>query len=153
MAELTVQCRDEMGDGEWLMEYRLQAQESLTVRELITRRVTQETEEHNSELDRGRGFRGLISAPPSVTSELNGWAGRKREGKAVDTAVMTTIAIEAYERGDLELHVGGEQAGDLDSEVALTDGVLVLFKKNATLVVEQLNKGRKRSKHETMPKR
>lgn len=152
MAELTVQCRDEMGDGEWLMEYKLQVQDSATVRELITRRIAQETGEHNSELDRGRTFRGLVSAPPAVTSELNGWAGRKREGKAVETDVMTKIAIEAYERGELELHVGDEQVGELDSEVALSDGCMVLFRKNATLVVPQTDPGRVRSKHEKMPK-
>lgn len=153
MAELTVQCRDEMSDGEWLMEYKLQVPQAPTVRELITQRVKQETEEHNSELDRGRGFRGLITAQASVTSELNGWAGRRREGKAVDTVVMTKIAIDAYERGALELQIGDQAAGDIDSEVTLTDGCLVLFRKNVPLLVPQPDKGRKRSKHEMLPER
>lgn len=56
--------------------------------------------------------------PPAATSELNGWAGRKREGKPVAAAVMTTLAVEAYERGELELHAGDEQAGEPDTEVA-----------------------------------
>lgn len=136
------------------MEYKLQVEAAgPTVRELITRRVKQETEEHNSELDRGRQFRGLVTAPPSVTSELNGWAGRKREGKAVETEVMTKIAIEAYESGDLVLLVDDQQAGELDSEVALTDGCLVLFRKQSPLVVPQTNPGRERSKYEMLPER
>ncbi|MDX6720678.1 MAG: hypothetical protein QOJ63_2932, partial [Solirubrobacteraceae bacterium] len=76
MPGLTVQCRDEMDDGEWLGEYKLTVDEDrLTVRELIGARVEQETGEHNAELDRGRQFRGLVTAAPAVTSELNGWAG------------------------------------------------------------------------------
>ena len=149
MADLTVQCRDEMGDGEWLMEYKVAIDDdSPTVRELIVRRVEQETSEHNAELDRGRQFRGLVTAAPSVTSELNGWHGRKREGKPVDAEVMTQIALDAYERGDLVLLIDGSQAGEIDSEVALSDASVVLFRKLVPLVVEQTNPGRRRTKYE-----
>jgi len=149
MAELTVQCRDEIGDGEWLGELKLQVPaQTLTVRDLITRRVEQETTTHNAELDRGRQFWGLVTAAPSVTSELNGWQGRKRTGKPVDTDVMTKIAIDAYEHGDLVLLIDDAQAGELDTEVTLSEGSLVLFRKMAVLVVEQLDKGRRRTKYE-----
>ena len=149
MADLTVQCRDEMGDGEWLHELKLEVPDtSPTVRELIVHRIGQETSQHNAELDRGRQFRGLVTAAPSVTSELNGWDGRKREGKAVEGEVMTTIAIDAYERGDLVVLIDGEQAGELDSQVALSEGCTVLFRKLAVLVVKQTNPGRKRTKYE-----
>jgi hypothetical protein len=149
MAHLTVRCRDEMGDGEWLMEYQLQVEdESPTVRELIVARIEVEAAEHNSELDRGRQFRGLVTAAPQVTSELNGWHGRKREGRPVDAEVMIGIAVGAYERGDLALLVDGEQTGEIDSRVALADGCAVLFRKVVPLVVKQTNPGRKRSKHE-----
>ncbi len=149
MADLTVQCRDEMGDGEWLGEYKLTLQDAgPTVRELIVQRVGQETGQHNAELDRGRQFRGLVTAAPSVTSELNGWDGRRRVGKAVEPEIMQTIAIEAYERGDLVLLIDGEQAGELDDTVALSDGSVVLFRKLAVLVVEQTDPGRKRTKYE-----
>ena len=149
MAGLTVQCRDEMGDGEWLMEMKLQVDaERMTARELITTRVQTETGQHNAELDRGRGFRGLVTAAPSVTSELNGWQGRKREGKPVDAKVMIAIAHEAYERGELVLLVDDQQAGEIDSEVTLAGGSVVLFRKMKPLVVKQTNPGRKRSKYE-----
>jgi hypothetical protein len=149
MAQLTVQCRDEMGDGEWLGELKLEVlDETPTVRELVVRRVEHETSRHNAELDRGRQFWGLVTAAPSVTSELNGWQGRKREGRPVDAGVMTKIALDAYERGDLVLLVDGEQAGELDSRVTLSDGCLVLFRKLAVLVVKQTNPGRRRTKYE-----
>ncbi|MDX6681085.1 MAG: hypothetical protein QOG94_1124 [Solirubrobacteraceae bacterium] len=149
MAQLTVQCRDEMGDGEWLGELKLEVlDETPTVRELVVRRVEQETSRHNAELDRGRQFWGLVTAAPSVTSELNGWQGRKREGRPVDADVMTKIALDAYERGDLVLLVDGEQAGELDSQVTLSDGCLVLFRKLVVLVVKQTNPGRRRTKYE-----
>lgn len=149
MPGLTVQCRDEMVDGEWLMECKLRLDaERMTVRELIHARIAQETGEHNAELDRGRQFRGLVYAPPSVTSELNGWAGRKREGKPVDADVMIALADAAYESGDLVVLVDDAQAGELDSEVALADGGSVLFRKLKPLIVEQVDKGRARSKYE-----
>jgi hypothetical protein len=154
MPGLTVRCRDEMDDGEWLGEYKLTVdEERLTVRALIGARVEQETGEHNAELDRGRQFRGLVTAAPAVTSELNGWAGRKREGRPVDAAVMTAIACYAFERGDLTLVVDGSETGEIDSEVVLEEGSLVLFRKKVALVVPQTNPGRKRSKHELLPKR
>jgi hypothetical protein len=143
-----------MDDGEWLGEYRLTVdEERLTVRRLIGARVQQETGEHNAELDRGRQFRGLVTAAPAVTSELNGWAGRKREGRPVDGAIMTAIACDAFERGDLALVVDDQQAGEIDSELVLAEGSLVVFRKKVALVVPQTNPGRKRSKHEMLPKR
>jgi hypothetical protein len=148
MADLTVQCRDELVD-EWLGELKLEVpHDGPTVRELIVHRVEQETSRHNAELDRGRQFWGLVTAAPSVTSELNGWQGRRREGRPVDTEVMTKIALDAYERGDLVLLIDGEQAGEIDSQVTLADGCLVLFRKLVPLVVKQTNPGRKRTKYE-----
>jgi hypothetical protein len=154
MPGLTVQCRDEMDDGEWLGELRLRLDEERpTVRRLIRARVEQEAGEHNAELDRGRQFRGLVTAAPAVTSELNGWAGRKREGRPVDAEVMIAIACEAFERGDLALVVDDRQAGELDSELELAEGSRTVFRKKVPLVVPQTNPGRKRSKHELLPKR
>ncbi|MEA2219943.1 MAG: hypothetical protein QOJ35_2569 [Solirubrobacteraceae bacterium] len=152
MAGLTVQCRDEMGDGEWLGELRLHVDEATTTpRELIRRRVEQETGQHNAELDRGRQFRGLVTAPPSVTSELNGWHGRKREGKPVDGEQMLAIALDAFARGDLVLVVDDEPAAGIDSALELADGSVAVFRKQVPLVVPQTNPGRVRSKHELLP--
>jgi hypothetical protein len=154
MPGLTVQCRDEMDDGEWLGELRLRLDEERpTVRRLIRARVEQEAGEHNAELDRGRQFRGLVTAAPAVTSELNGWAGRKREGRPVDAEVMIAIACDAFERGDLALVVDDRQAGELDSELKLAEGSRTVFRKKVPLVVPQTNPGRKRSKHELLPER
>jgi hypothetical protein len=153
MPELTVQVRDEMGDGEWLGELKVPLDEApATVREFIRARVEFETNQHNAELDRGRSFRGLVGPPPAVTSELNGWAGRKRVGQAVDGAIMLEIAFEAYNAGELLLLVDDEMTGPLDSEIVLADGCKTLFRKLKPLVVPQTNPGRIRSKHEKMPK-
>jgi hypothetical protein len=150
MAGPTVQCRDEMGDGQWLMEMKLPVgDERTTVREFIRARVEHETGQHNAELDRGRTFRGLVFEPPKVTSELNGWAGRKRESQAVDPDVMLTIALDAYEKGELVIVVDDEQAGEIDSELVLNDGSVVLFRKMVPLIVPQLRKGRRRKRGAT----
>ncbi len=147
MAGPKVQCRDEMVDGQWLMEINLPMEEErMTVREFIRARVVYETTLHNSELDRGRTFRGLVFEPPRVTSELNGWAGRKREGQAADTDVMLQIALDAYERGDLEIVIDEEQAGEMDSEVVLSEDSVALFRKKVPLIVPQLRKGRRRKR-------
>ncbi len=153
MPELTVQVRDEMGDGEWLGELKVPLEATpATVRDFIRARVEFETGEHNAELDRGRSFRGLIGPPPAVTSELNGWAGRRRVGQAVDTAIMLEIAFAAYEAGELLLVVDDEMTGPLDSELTIADGSKTLFRKLRPLVVPQTDPGRIRSKHEKMPK-
>jgi hypothetical protein len=153
MAGPTVQCRDEMSDGQWLMEMKLPLDEDrMTVREFIRTRIVHETSAHNAELDRGRTFRGLVFEPPKVTSELNGWAGRKREGQPVDADVMLKIAFDAYEKGDLVLVIDDEQAGEIDSELVVGDGSVALFRKMVPLIVPQLRKGRTRkrgSAHET----
>jgi hypothetical protein len=154
MAQLTVQVRDEMGDGEWLGELKVPFEETpATVRDFIRARVEYECNQHNAELDRGRSFRGLVGPPPAVTSELNGWAGRRRVGQAVDGAIMLEIALTAYDAGELLLLVDDEMTGTLDSEIALADGCTTLFRKLKPLVVPQTNPGRIRSKHEKMPKR
>lgn len=154
MPGLTVQCRDEMDDGEWLGELKLRIDEQrMTVRRLIRVRVEQEAGEHNAELDRGRQFRGLVTAAPAVTSELNGWAGRKREGRPVDAEVMIAIACDAFERGDLVVVADDKPAGEIDAEIVLAEGSLVVFRKKVALVVPQTNPGRKRSKYELLPKR
>ena len=153
MPELTVQVRDEMGDGEWLGELKVPLEQTpATVRDFIRARVEYETNQHNAELDRGRNFRGLVGPPPAVTSELNGWAGRKREGKPVDGAAMVEIACAAYDAGELIVLVDDQPTGPLDSPIALADGNLTLFRKLKPLVVPQTNPGRIRSKNEKMPK-
>lgn len=153
MPELTVQVRDEMGDGEWLGELKVPLEEApATVRDFIRARVEFETSQHNAELDRGRSFRGLIGPAPAVTSELNGWAGRKRVGQPVDGAIMLEIAFEAYDAGELLLLVDDEMTGPLDSEITIADGSTTLFRKLKPLVVPQTNPGRIRSKNEKMPK-
>jgi hypothetical protein len=91
-------------------------------------------------------LRGLVFEPPKVTSELNGWADRKREGQAVDADVMLTMAFDAYEKGELVLVVDDEQAGEIDSELVLSDGSTALFRKSVPLIVPQLRKGRTRKK-------
>jgi hypothetical protein len=145
MAGPKVKCRDEMGDGEWLMELPLPLEDHrTTVRDLIRARVEHETGLHNAELDRGRQFRGLITAPPAVTSDINGFHDRKRTGKPVEPDVMLKIAFDAYERGDLVLTIDDEQAGEIDSEVVLADGSAVVFRKMVPLVVPQLRQGRRR---------
>jgi hypothetical protein len=150
MAGPTVQCRDEMSDGQWLMEYKLPVEgDRTTVREFIRARIEHETAAHNSELDRGRSFRGLVFEPPAVTSELNGWAGRKREGKAVDPEVMLQIALDAYERGDLVILVDDEPAGEIDAELVLAEGSKAVFRKQVPLIVPQLRAGRRRKRNAT----
>ena len=61
---------------------------------------------------------------------------------------MLALAYAAYERGELVVLVDDAQAGELDSEVVLADGATALFRKQVPLIVEQVDKGRERSKYE-----
>ena len=62
---------------------------------------------------------------------------------------MLDIAINAYEKGELVIVVDDEQAGEIDSELVVNDGSVVLFRKMVPLIVPQLRKGRRRQRGAT----
>ncbi len=130
MALLTIQ--DETATGSVLTRLELEiAQEMLTVRDLITRRVRQEVETYNAA--QGNLFQGLVQ-PTDSERLLNGGGYRLRHAKSIDAEAQVYRALEAFQRNGFFLLVNDHQVEDLDEEVWLGAGATAGFVKLTPLV-------------------
>ena len=115
----------ERGAG-WELEV---AEERLTVRELIRRRVFQEVAEYNA---RTPGvFQGLVQ-PQDAERVLNGYA--LRTPRRIDPETQTELALRAFAGNGFLVLVGDRQVTDPDEEIELPLGTEVTFLKLVPLV-------------------
>lgn len=91
--------------------------ETVTVRELIRRRVYEECTEYNA--DPQERFRGLV-IPEGMERELNSPALPRP--RPVDWQKQYAKAVEAFDRNGFIVLVGERQAEDLDETVTLRLG-------------------------------
>ncbi len=105
------------------------AEERLTVRELIRRRVFQEVAEYNAGTP--EVFQGLVQ-PQDAERVLNGYAMRAR--RRIDPEAQTELALKAFAGNGFLVLVGDRQVTDLDEEIELTLGTQVTFLKLVPLV-------------------
>lgn len=105
------------------------AEERLTVRELIRRRVFQEVAEYNARTP--RVFQGLVQ-PRDAERVLNGYA--LRTPRRIDPGAQTELALTAFAGNGFLVLVGDRQVTDPDEEVELTQGTEVTFLKLVPLV-------------------
>jgi hypothetical protein len=110
----TVTIVDETTSGErdapWGIEI---AEERLTVREVIRRRVFQEVSEYNARMP--RVFQGLVQ-PEDTERVLNGYA--LREPRRIDPEAQTELALTAFAGNGFLVLVGDRQVTDPDEEIA-----------------------------------
>jgi hypothetical protein len=112
--------------GGWGLEI---AEERLTARELIRRRVFQEVAEFNA---RTPGvFQGLVR-PEDAEHVLNGYA--LRTPRRIDPEAQTELALKAFAGNGFLVLVGDRQVTDLDEEIELLLGTEVTFLKLVPLV-------------------
>jgi hypothetical protein len=105
------------------------AEERLTVRELIRRRVFQEVAEYNA---RTPGvFQGLVR-PEDAERVLNGYA--LRTPRRMDPEAQTRLALQAFAGNGFLVLVGDRQVTDPDEEIELLLGTEVTFLKLVPLV-------------------
>ncbi len=105
------------------------AEERLTVRELIRRRVFQEVAEYNA-----RGpevFQGLVR-PRDAERVLNGYA--MRTPRRMDPEAQTERALKAFAGNGFLVLVGDRQVTGLDDEIELALGTEITFLKLVPLV-------------------
>ncbi|MFE2626983.1 hypothetical protein ACFYZU_16265 [Streptomyces sp. NPDC001651] len=114
------------GDG-W--ELRI-AEERLSVRELIRRRIFQEVAEHHA-AGAPRVFQGLVR-PRDAERTLNGYD--TRTVRRLDPEAQTEQALRAFAGNGFLLLVGDRQVTGLDDEVELRPGTEVTFLKLVPLV-------------------
>lgn len=128
MALLTIQ--DETATGSILHQLELAvAQETLTVRELITHRVQQEVAAHNAR--QSQVYQGLVQ-PTESERVLNGF--RLRRPKPIDAEEQLYKALEGFQQNGYFVLVNDRQAESLDEEVWLGAGATVSFVKLTPLV-------------------
>lgn len=105
------------------------AEERLTVRELIRRRVFQEVAEFNA---RTPGvFQGLVR-PEDAERVLNGYA--LRTPRRIDPEAQTELALKAFAYNGFLVLVGDRQVTDPDEQIELALGTEVTFLKLVPLV-------------------
>lgn len=92
-------------------------EETVTVRELIRRRVYEECTEYNA--SQRTAFRGLVT-PEAAEVALNGVQVGK--GQRLDWEKQYARATEAFARNGLIVLIGDEQAEDLEQTVTLKLG-------------------------------
>lgn len=105
------------------------AEERLTVRELIRRRVFQEVAEYNARTP--EVFQGLVQ-PQDTERVLNGYAVRSR--RRIDPEAQTEQALKAFAGNGFLVLVGDRQVTDLDDEIELGLGTEITFLKLVALV-------------------
>ncbi|WP_326721073.1 MULTISPECIES: hypothetical protein [unclassified Streptomyces] len=105
------------------------AEERLSARELIRRRVFQEVAEYNARMP--RVFQGLVQ-PEDAERVLNGYA--LRTPRRIDPDAQTELALKAFAGNGFLLLVGDRQVTDLDEEIELLMGTEVTFLKLVALV-------------------
>lgn len=130
----TVTCVDETTSGEraggWALEI---AEERLTLRELIRRRVFQEVAEFNAAAP--DVFQGLVQPEDTErvpNGRVNGHAVRTE--RRVDPQKQTDLALKAFAGNGFLVLVGDRQLTDLDEQVDLPLGTEVTFLKLVPLV-------------------
>ncbi|SET90099.1 hypothetical protein [Hymenobacter actinosclerus] len=121
---------DETASGSIINRLELEiSQETLTVREMITRRVLGEVAAYN---ERQNGvFQGLVQ-PTESERALNGY--KLRPTKRIDGEQQQYRALEAFQQNGFFVLVNDRQAESLDDTVWLGDGATVSFVKLTPLV-------------------
>lgn len=127
MGEVTIIDESMLGQKRaWNLEL---LDETLTLRELIRRRIYQEVTEFNAK--QALSFQGLVQ-PNDTERTLNGY--RLQRAHKLDWQVQYEKAIEAFSRRGFIVLVNERQVENLDATVALPAGSEVTFFKLVPLV-------------------
>jgi hypothetical protein len=127
---VTVTFVDETTAGDRGVAWHLEVfEETLTLREIIRRRVFQEVAEHNAA--DSDVFRGLVQ-PTDTERTLNGF--KMRATRRVDAEQQVARALDAFSRNGFVVLVDERQVEDLDALLDLRMGTEVTFLKLVPLV-------------------
>lgn len=127
---MKILIRDESLTGKVAREFELELETStLTVRELICKRIYEDVKEFNS--NRSVPFMGLVQ-PRAEELLLNPAAGSKLKKK--DAGKEAGIALKAFEKNGFFLLIDNKQCTDPDEEVSLKQDSTVSFVKLTPLV-------------------
>jgi len=127
---MTITIKDEDFAGKLIRELNLDfSSETVTVKEIITKRVKQEVEAYNQKLP--EYFNGLIE-PSEAERTINGFKLKPR--KLIDIEKQVYIALDAFQKNGYFLLVDNVQAESLDQPVVLSQDTVISFVKLTPLV-------------------
>jgi hypothetical protein len=128
---MTITIKDESLTGDILNQIQIAvASEIVTVKDIITARVTSEVEAYNNKLP--EYFKGFIR-PTASEQTLNGYKLKKSRAK-IDAEKQTFIALNAFLQNGYLVLVDDQQAESLEQEILVTSNTTVSFVKLTPLV-------------------
>lgn len=127
---MTIIIKDETFAGKILNEITLQFQsETVTVKDIITNRVTQEVQNYNQKLT---GFFNGLVEPNHAEKTLNGY--KLKPKKTIDAEKQVYIALEAFLKNGYFVLIDNLQSEMLEQEVLLSKSTTVSFVKLTPLI-------------------
>ena len=127
---MLITIKDENFAGKVLRELNLDfTTESVTVKDIIIKRVQQEVEVYNQKLP--EYFNGLIE-PSEAEKTINGY--KLKPKKLIDVEKQVYIALDAFQKNGYFLLIDNIQAESLDQPVLLHQATVISFVKLTPLV-------------------
>jgi hypothetical protein len=127
---MRILIKDELFNGKVNNELFVEFEtESVSVQEIIKRRVESEVEEYNQKLP--MYFNGLVE-PTDAEKTLNGYVIKKKQ--LIDAEQQVYIALDAFQKNGFFVLIDNIQADDLEQIVALKTTTTISFIKLTTLV-------------------
>ena len=127
---MIITVNDETFAGNILQELELEfATEMVTVRDIISGRVTKEVEQYNSKMP--VYYNGLVE-PSDSEKTLNGF--KLKAKKVIDAEKQVYIALNAFQNNGFFLLIDNIQSESLDQEIALRRDMKISFLKLTPLV-------------------
>ena len=121
---------DELLNGTITNQFEISLEsDSLTVRDLITKRVSIEIENYNKRLP--EYFNGLIE-PKEAERTLNGYKLKPKQ--LIDVEKQVYIALDAFQKNGFFVLVDNEQLEELEQQVLLKNTSKISFVKLTPLV-------------------
>jgi hypothetical protein len=127
---MNILISDELLNGTVTNQFEIEVQSaSITVEELITKRVTAEIESYNKRLP--GYFNGLVE-PTNAERTLNGY--KLKEKQLIDTEKQVYIALNAFQKNGFFILVDNQQLEELDQLVTFRNDSKISFVKLTPLI-------------------
>ena len=127
---MTISAADASFTGKVLHTIDLEfATEWVSIKDIITARVSQEVEEYNQK--QGEFFRGLV-IPSEAEQTLNGY--KIKDKKRIDAEKQVYVALHAFQNNGFFVLIDDVQSEDLEQRVQLKSDTSINFVKLTPLV-------------------
>ena len=127
---MNIVISDELLNGKITYQFEISIEsDSITVRDLISKRVSFEIENYNKKLP--EYFNGLIE-PKEAERTLNGYKLKPKQ--LIDVEKQVYIALDAFQKNGFFVLVDNEQLEELEQQVVLKSTSKISFVKLTPLV-------------------